>query len=195
MEKIIINNLSKYFGEKRGFDEISFEIELCNITVIMAPSGYGKTTLLKCIAGLLKPSSGDMINVPEKISFVFQDDRLLEDFSVVSNIKFVTKKYDEKRALDILSKLDLKDLQSTPVKQLSGGMKRRVAIARALCADYDLLILDEPLKGLDNELRDRTIDFIKEYNKEKTVIVVTHDIYEAEKFGGEIIQLDLLKSK
>ncbi len=193
MEKIIINNLSKYFGKKRGFDEISFEIELCNITAIMAPSGYGKTTLLKCIAGLLKPSSGDMINVPEKISFVFQDDRLLEDFSVVSNIKFVTKKYDEKRALDILSRLDLKDLQSTPVKQLSGGMKRRVAIARALCADYDLLILDEPLKGLDNELRDRTIDFIKEYNKEKTVIVVTHDIYEAEKFGGEIIQLDLLK--
>lgn len=192
MEKIIINNLSKYFGKKRGFDEISFEIELGKVTSVMAPSGFGKTTLLKCIAGLLAPSSGNIINVPEKISFVFQDDRLLEDFSAISNIKFITKKYDEKSALDILSKLNLKDVKNTPVKQLSGGMKRRVAIARALCADYDLLILDEPFKGLDNELRDKVIDFIKEYNKDKTVIVVTHDIYEAEKFGGNIIKLDAL---
>lgn len=184
MNDIIINNISKSFGEKAVLSNFSESIPLGQTTVIMGESGCGKTTLINIIMGLEKADSGEILGVPDKISAVFQEDCLCEDFSAISNIKAVTGKKISKE--DISSALQALGLSSNdlriPVRELSGGMKRRVAIARALLAESDILIMDEPFKGLDFETRSAVIKFILnsiDQNK-KTLIVITHSPKEAE---------------
>ena len=96
------------------------------------------------------------------------------------------KNSSKEKAVSILNCLELGDVLSKPVKKLSGGMQRRVAIARALAADADFCVLDEPFKGLDDTTKDIVIAFVKNCLKEKTVLLVTHDIIEAKKMGAEI---------
>lgn len=188
MNDIIIDNVSKSFENKTVLDNFSAVIRGGEITCISGASGCGKTTLLKMIAGLLAPDSGKIKNVPEKISFVFQEDRLCEDFSAVGNVRFVTgKALEKKEIVSHLSELGLGNDISKPVKELSGGMKRRVAIARAICFDADLVLLDEPFKGLDRELLRSVIAYVKKYTAGKTVICVTHSEDEVSLMGGSVI--------
>ncbi len=176
MSDIVINGLSKSFGEKKALENFSYTFKSGKITCIEGASGCGKTTLLKIIAGLMPADSGSIEGVPEKISFVFQEDRLCEDFSAVSNIKLACGKSVKKEtALHHLGELDLLHEANKAVKDLSGGMKRRVAIARAVCYDADLVILDEPFKGLDEQLKKNVMDYVLKYTFKKTVIIVTHD--------------------
>ena len=188
---IIINDLTKKYGEKTVLSDFSLKIEDKEKITVMGSSGCGKTTLIRIIAGLEIPDSGELLNVPEKISFVFQENRLCEDFSSVSNVMFVTGKSISKEEIeDNLKLLGLSDSLYKPVKNLSGGMKRRVAIARALLSDYDLLIMDEPFKGLDEELKLSVLQYVKEKTKDKTVIFVTHNMDEAKLFSERIINLN-----
>ena len=189
MNKIEIRNLCKAYGEKTVLKDLSLTVTPGELNCIMAPSGYGKTTLLRILAGLETPDSGTVTGVPEKLSFVLQEDRLCEDFCAVSNVRFATGKTVSKAQItDCLEKLGLPD-GNIPVKKLSGGMKRRVAIARALCSDWDLLIMDEPFKGLDAALKQNVMDYVKERIKGKTVLFVTHDSAEAAYMGGSCIRL------
>ena len=149
----------------------------------VGPSGYGKTTLLRIIAGLEKPDAGSVEGVPEQIGFVFQEDRLCEDFSAVSNVRLVTGKNMPKEEI-VRHSLD------KPVREYSGGMKRRVAIVRAVCYPAELLILDEPFKGLDEKLRMEVISYIRKYAKGKTVLCVTHEPEDAERLGGKNIEME-----
>ena len=187
MTDIIINNISKSFGEKVVFSNYSEAIPFNKTTVIMGESGSGKTTLINMIMGLEKADSGDITGVPNKASAVFQEDCLCEDFSAISNIRAVTgKKISKEEISDVLTKLglSLNDI-CIPVRELSGGMKRRVAIARALLADSDLLIMDEPFKGLDLETRAAVIKCILNYISNKTLIVITHSPEEAELLSAD----------
>ena len=158
----------------------------------MGASGRGKTTLLHLLAGLLKPDSGIITGIKKdrRVSVVFQEDRLLPKFSALQNASIVLKTGDTKqKAAAMLQKIGLGDVIHHPIEELSGGMKRRVAIARALLYEPDILIMDEPFKGLDTELKHSVIELVQSLTADTTLIFASHDISEAKAFAAEIIVL------
>lgn len=193
MNHITIQNLCKAFGEKKVLDNFSATFPVGTVSCIMAPSGAGKTTLLSIMQGLLRPDSGSMEGIPAKMAAVFQEDRLCEDFNAVSNVRFSCGSKSHKKSKEeitaCLVSLGLGDSLDKPVRSFSGGMKRRVAIARALMADYELLFLDEPFKGLDEKLKISVAKYIKVSAAGKTVIAVSHDEAEAALLGATIIKM------
>lgn len=187
---IRIKNICKSFGEKTVLDNFSMDLKSGEITCIKGPSGYGKTTLLRIIAGLETADSGTVEKEEGSIAFVFQEDRLAEDFNAVTNIRLVTgKKLSNDEICAHLEEIGLTDDLNKPVRKFSGGMKRRVAIARAVCSDADYLLMDEPFKGLDEKLKSEVMDYVKRHSAGKTVVFVTHDPAEAEYMGGRQIIL------
>ncbi len=188
---IELKNLNKAFGEKQVLKNLNWTIPEGSTSVIMGPSGGGKTTLLRILLGLEQADSGTVSGLEGKrLSAVFQEDRLCENVSAVSNLRLVNPALSRKSAESMLAKLGLGDALRQPVRELSGGMKRRVAIARALCTEYDVLLADEPFKGLDEETKRRTMEFFSESVQGKTVIIVTHDPSEAEILEGRILLIE-----
>lgn len=189
-EYIEIRNLNKSFGALTVFSDFSLSVKKGAFTCVTGPSGCGKTTLLRLIAGLDKPDSGVIEKGGASLGYVFQEDRLSENYSAVSNIRFVTgKRMSDEDIRRHLTEIGLKDFTDRKVCDFSGGMKRRVAIARAICYNADILLMDEPFKGLDAALKTGVMDYVKKYTVGKTVIYVTHDPTEAEYMGGEIVRL------
>ena len=170
-----LQNVVKNFSDKKILDGFSYSFPKKGVFFIDGESGIGKTTLLNIIAGLEKVDSGSVeLN---RVAYLFQEDRLLEWVSVLENVICVTKKTqeDNKRCVDLLTRLGLeKEIHNMP-SSLSGGMRRRVAIARTLMFNADTVLLDEPFKGLDQKTLENTIDVIKEFTKEKLVIIVSHE--------------------
>lgn len=193
MNDIIIKDLCKSFGEKKVLEGFSATFPAGSASCIMAPSGAGKTTLLSIMQGFTAPDSGSITGNDVKMSAVFQEDRLCEDFGAVSNVRFSCgsgkNKKSKEEIVACLESLGLGDSLDKPVREFSGGMKRRVAIARALMADYELLFLDEPFKGLDGEMRASVAGYIRTAATGKTVIAVSHDETEAELLGATIIRM------
>ncbi|MBE7057392.1 MAG: ATP-binding cassette domain-containing protein [Ruminococcaceae bacterium] len=181
---IELKNVTKTFDGKMVLDNISLDFPESGVFALMAPSGYGKTTLLRLIAGLEKPDSGK-ISIGDKISFLFQDSLLFPWLTAKENITEIAG-VSEKKAQDLLGKMELLADSDLYPDQLSGGMQRRVSLARAI-ARGGILLLDEPFNGLDEELKHNMYGIIKEYAKENLVIMVTHNEDEATKCGGKII--------
>ena len=191
MTELKIRGISKSFDGKKVLRNVNASFPAGSVTCLLGPSGYGKTTLLRIIAGLEKPDTGSVGGVPEQIGFVFQEDRLCEDFSAVSNVRLVTgKSMPKEEIVRHLTEIGLGDSLDKPVREYSGGMKRRVAIVRAVCYPAELLILDEPFKGLDEKLRLEVIGYIRKYSKGKTVLCVTHEPEDAERLGGKNIEME-----
>lgn len=194
MSDINVSHISKSFGDKQILSDFSICIKKGVTTCIMGPSGCGKTTLLRIISGLETADKGEVKIDVKSVSFVFQEDRLSENYSAVSNIKFVVGKSASRESIErTLREFGLEESMNRPVRELSGGMKRRVAIARALCAPYELLILDEPLKGLDEKLKQDVMKIIKTKTAGKTVVYVTHDKSEADFFADILINMEIEK--
>jgi NitT/TauT family transport system ATP-binding protein len=187
MSDIIIKKLSKSFGEKTVLSDFSEVIQNGKTTVIMGESGCGKTTLVNIIMRLEKADSGEISGTPAKISAVFQDDLLCEDFSAVSNVRAVVKKtLPKEKIFACLNGLGLSSADlSCPVRELSGGMKRRVAIARTMLAEGELVIMDEPFRGLDGENRRRAAEFVLRRLGGRTLIAVTHDSEDIDLLGAK----------
>lgn len=180
-----IQHLCKSFDGKMVLDHVSLTLESGGTACLMAPSGRGKTTLLRCIAGLETPDSGQITDLPERIAYVFQEDRLCDGFSAVDNICLVTgKALGEGEIRRHLEELGLAGSLDQPVRELSGGMRRRVVISRAVCFGADLLLLDEPFKGLDDEARQQTADYILRHRGAASILCVTHDREDAAALGG-----------
>ena len=184
---ITLKNICKSYNGKPVLENVNLTLE--QTTCIMGQSGIGKTTLLNIIAGLVKPDAGEIISmVGTKISFVFQEDRLLEEETALKNLLFIST-YKEK-AITLLTQSGLAESLHKKTAELSGGMKRRVCICRALIAEYDLLILDEPFKGLDEEIKLKTMHMVKNNLRQNAmVLLVTHDPTEAQFFGGRLITI------
>lgn len=185
-------NITKKFDQFVIFEQYSNHINLGKTTCIMGASGSGKTTLLRIMLGLETIDDGRLEGLQQlKKSVVFQEDRLCENLTVAANIKLARKKPLEiSRIKAAISQVDLpEDCLMKAVKTLSGGQKRRVAILRAILADYDILFMDEPFKGLDLETKNAVMAYVKEMTKGKTVVLVTHDKKEYELLGHHLINL------
>lgn len=130
--------------------------------------------------GLEKPDSGEIVGASDKISAVFQEDRLPLEFTVERCVRMALPKSASKELVsESLSELGLGEHIKKPAKELSGGMKRRASICRAVLSDADTVYMDEPFTGLDGETKRRVIAFIKKHCAGKTLIVVSHDPEDA----------------
>ena len=200
----------KYFyqtkeSEIEALSGVDFSLEEKSFTSLVGPSGCGKTTILSLIAGLLTPSSGEIllddkpiVKNDDRIGYMFQRDHLFEWRTIWQNIilglELQKKKKDEKKiafAEQLLKKYDLYNFKNKKPRQLSGGMRQRVALIRTLVLEPSLLLLDEPFSALDFQTRlkvcDDVYDIIK--SEQKTALLVTHDISEAISMSDKVIIL------
>ncbi len=186
-----IKNISVEFGTNCVFRDFSLALPEGKITCVLGPSGAGKTTLLKVLGGILPAKD---FSAP-KCSFVFQDHRLLPHLTALDNLALVLdgKKAERReRARKMLADMELAEAENLFPSELSGGMAQRVAIARGLLFDADLLLMDEPFKGLDLALQERLIKYFIKYWEEnrRTTVFVTHSILEAILVADRIIVID-----
>lgn len=189
---IRLEHVNKSFGELQVLKDLSLCFEENKTSCIMGPSGCGKTTLLHILLGLHPIDSGEITGLEDKIpAVVFQENRLFEQQDAFTNIRAVLKFHcDDKSIAAEFQKIGLTDYEGKPVAELSGGMKRRVAILRALMAeDSNLILMDEPFKGLDEALKLQVMQYVKEKTAGKTVIFVTHNREEADALDARLIQL------
>ncbi|MCO6527744.1 MAG: ABC transporter ATP-binding protein [Lactobacillus sp.] len=187
---IIVKEVSKYYNNTPVLQNINLEIPQGSFCSISGESGAGKTTFLKIVAGIEKPTSGQIIldnielrkiSYPDlwgkRFSFVFQNYFLLDDKTVKDNLKLAKRKISEEEMLKVLSRVGLQsELLNQSVYKLSGGEKQRVGIARAIIKPFDVLIADEPTGNLDYQNAQAVTKIFKDiqsYNK--TIIVVSHD--------------------
>lgn len=171
---IQIKDLSHRFGEKLVFSHFDLTLQDGGLYGLTAPSGRGKTTLLRILMGLLTPDAGTL---PQGVRYsaVFQTDRLLPGRSAVNQLLFVRGgKKDRAEAARFLAGLLPENSLNQPVGELSGGMQRRVAIARALWAESDAVLMDEPFTGLDEATLRQTADFILAKRQGRTLLLSTH---------------------
>ena len=167
---IKIKHLDKAYGEQQILKDFSCLFPEGKTTCIRGKSGCGKTTLLRLLLGLESPDTGEIEGMEgKKIAAVFQEDRLCENLSAASNIRMVCREPITDQQLEEAYKA------VAPVRELSGGMRRRVSVLRALLAESDCVVMDEPLKGLDEDTKERTIKYILEKTTGKTLIFVTHE--------------------
>ena len=178
---ITIDRLTLSYGSQQVLKDCSLRVEAGSRVALMGPSGCGKTSLINVIAGLLSPDSGK-VSVNGKVSYVFQEPALFPWLTAVDNINVVLSDGPETlpRAEQLLEAVGLSDCRDKYPHQLSGGQKQRIAICRALAYGGDILLLDEPLKGLDADTRDQVSALLRQEWAGKTLLLVTHDPSEAQ---------------
>ncbi len=204
-----LKNISKKFKDRQILSDFNLTVEENKILAIVGPSGGGKTTLLRMLAGLEKIDSGEIIYNGESLpidelekrnllGFVFQDFQLFPHLTVLENLVLspiktmnMVKNDAEKKATELLEKLGLeKQINNYPIS-LSGGQKQRVALARAMMIEPKIIGYDEPTSALDPELRlevERLI--LKNRELGITQIVVTHDLQFAENIADSILKVE-----
>jgi NitT/TauT family transport system ATP-binding protein len=192
---ISIRNLNKSYENEEIFK--NFNLDFCDekVNCIIGKSGCGKSTLLNIMSGLTDIQSGEISGISlSDISYVFQEDRLIEWLTVKENLELALKKYFDSSNLydkidEVLKLVGIYEIKNKYPNELSGGMRQRVNIARAFGKPAKVILMDEPFKSLDYKLKYTIIDEFKNLlNREKRmVILVTHDLDEAIYFQGNII--------
>lgn len=187
----VLDQVSLNYDEIEVFSDLSLDILKNKITCIVGPSGCGKTSLLNMLSGLLKPGKGHVKTDGERVGYIFQEDRLLPWETVYQNIKLVDKNENKEEILELLKALELADFKDKYPHQLSGGMKQRVSIARGFYYQSSLLLMDEPFKSLDYDLRVNLINYLARLweQKNNTIVFVTHDLDEALLLGHQVVVL------
>ena len=211
-DTIEICHLKKAYGEHVIFSNLTMELKKGAVTCLMAPSGAGKTTLLRILAGLEQADGGKIGGLEAlRKSMVFQEPRLAEELTAAANIQlavrhrmFGKEKRSSRHLVEEMEELGLSGCENQAVSELSGGidraeermklcphhfsggMRQRVAVLRAMRMDADFLLLDEPFRGLDAGTKKKTMNYIRRKGKEKTMLLVTHDLEEAEAMGDWI---------
>lgn len=184
-------------GETAAVFDLNFKIEKGQFVSVIGPSGCGKSTILSLAAGLIAPSSGEILRGSNEFGYMLQRDALFEWRSVEQNIflPLEIKKRNtpemRKRAVMLAEKYGLADFLKKSPSQLSGGMRQRVALIRTLAAEPEILLLDEPFSALDYQTRLEVCDDVQAIIKseKKTALLVTHDISEAIALSDKVVVL------
>ncbi|MDW7657824.1 MAG: ATP-binding cassette domain-containing protein [Bacillota bacterium] len=186
---IVAQNLTVSLDGKMILKDLSLTLPGQGIVGLSGPSGCGKTTLLHTLCGLIKPDTGDLSGILSlKVAMVFQEDRLLPWLTAGDNLDLVLR--DRSLVRLWLKRMLLTEQEDQYPGQLSGGMKRRIALARALAIESDLLLLDEPFKGMDETLKETLYDWLYLAGKNKPVILVTHDAGELADLASQVWRAD-----
>ena len=216
---VSFKNVKKFYGDLKAVDGISLKIKQGEFFGLLGPNGAGKSTMINMLAGLAKPSAGEISVMGFDVQRNYQEARhslgivpqeLVFDpfFDVREMLRFQAGYFGKGKENDswideIMERLDLSDKASTNMRKLSGGMKRRALIAQALVHKPPVIVLDEPTAGVDVELRQKLWEFIKDLNKEgHTIILTTHYLEEAEELcnsvgmlsAGKIVAMDTTKN-
>lgn len=181
-----IREAKKAYADRRVLDGFSYAFR--GVTCLFGPSGCGKTTLLRLLAGLELPDAGKVERIG-RVSMVFQEDRLLPWQNARENLLAVRDTLCAQEAELLLSDLGLAGEENKYPHELSGGMKRRVAIARALAFAGDILLLDEPFRGLDHSVREHVMEQVRAVCQNSLVVLVTHDRQEAVSLSDTVLML------
>ena len=213
MSELVVTDVHVAFGGRTALDGADLRVESGEIVGLLGPSGSGKSTLLRVIAGLVIPDRGmvridgvDVTDVPTHrrgVGMVFQDEQLFEHLDVAGNVGFGLRMRGDApparqhRVAELLDLVGLAGFARRNVRQLSGGEAKRVALARSLAPAPRVLLLDEPLTGLDRELHDRLAgDLAAILRAERTTsLLVTHDRDEAESIADRVVMVDELVAK
>jgi thiamine transport system ATP-binding protein len=206
-------DVSVRFGQRVVLDRLTLHVDDGEVVAVLGPSGAGKSTLLRVVAGLWLPDSGvvsldgdDITHRPahlRNIGMMFQDEQLFPHLDVAANIAFGPRMHKwpasdvTARVDDLLGLVGLAGFGNRRVDRLSGGEKKRVALARSLAPRPALLLLDEPLTGLDRELHDRLIAELREVLRAtgQTAVLVTHDRDEAAMLATRVVEWSELQSQ
>ena len=207
MKNIVFENVKKAYGKNVVVEDLCMEVKEGERLILLGPSGCGKSTTLRMIAGLENVTAGNLwmrdqvVNdVPcgeRGVSMVFQNYALFPHMSVKNNIIYGLKahKMDENeidaRLKEVLKMLELEGLEDRKPKELSGGMKRKLMVCRALLTDPEILLLDEPVSGLDPQMTEEMYRLIEKINREDkiTIIMISHDIRGAMEYASHILQI------
>ncbi len=191
MQNIIISNISKSFDGIEVLRNYSAVLECGKIYRFEAPSGAGKTTLMRMLMGLTAPDSGVISGIPHDISVMFQEDRLIESLSAIDNISLTAPDMAAMRlkCREDLEVLGLADFMHVPVRELSGGMKRRVSLIRAMLHASELVLLDEPFTGLDAALIAAVSSYILRRADGRTMLIASHIPDAALSGHSELLEL------
>lgn len=156
-------------------DNMSMCFEGGKVYAITGNSGIGKTTLLKTVMGLVKPSRGECLAGENMKAVVFQENRLFEEYTAIENVYATGHcRLEYESVHEAMEELLPTDSLSKPLKEFSGGMKRRAEVARAMLSDGEIILLDEPFNGLDEETKEKTINFINQFRHGRTLLFTTH---------------------
>ncbi|MEG1322152.1 MAG: ATP-binding cassette domain-containing protein [Ruthenibacterium sp.] len=188
---LVLSNLTKNFGDVPVLSHVSATFSAGETVCIMAPSGAGKTTLIHLLLGLLKPDDGTIDGRQNaRFSCAFQEDRLILQLSAVQNLKFACGALSDNVLSGAFAALGLfGETLTKPVALLSGGEQRRIALLRAMLAPADIVLLDEPFKGLDDAHRAAAAAFVTAQKHGRTVLCITHDDTDAAALGARIWKL------
>ena len=187
--KITLQFHNVTFGyHKPLLEQFTFSFEKQGIYCLLGKSGCGKTTFLKLIGGLLLPQSGVIEHTAKKISFLFQENRLLPWLTVLDNLLLVSK--DRAYCISLLNELGLWGVEHKMPSTLSGGMQHRVALAKALAYDGDIFLLDEPFTGIDPQTKQHILPFVQKKTAQKLCILVTHHVQEARCISSSVYTLE-----
>ena len=185
MPDLRVEKLCADYGGEAVLRDFSCDFSRPGAYAIMGGSGVGKTTLLRVLAGLMRPRSGALGDFPKlRRAVMFQEDRLLNQLTALGNVELVSDVQSARRWLEAV---ELADKADALPGELSGGQRRRVALARCAAFGGDLLLLDEPFTGLDNELKARIAPRLAaEFER---IILSTHDADEAALFSASVLRL------
>ncbi|EOS71363.1 hypothetical protein C818_00821 [Lachnospiraceae bacterium MD308] len=201
---LVLKNVSKVFEDSKEdvLNEINLEIEKGEFVCVVGRSGCGKSTLLNLIAGLEKPTEGEILLNSRPVTgpgsdriVMFQEHALFPWLNVIQNVEFgmkiagIPQKEREERALSNLRMVGLEEYKDYAIHQLSGGMRQRVALARALTLDSEILLMDEPFSALDKQTSNRLREELQEIwvKTKRTVLFITHSVEEAVYLADRVV--------
>ena len=204
---IHVENLTRYYGDFCAVDNIDLDVRKGEITGLLGPNGAGKTTTLRMLTGYLAPTSGtisikdysiddDLLEIKKLIGYLPESAPLYHNMLVydyldyIADIRGLSKERKEERVQELADLCDLRAIMHRPIGELSKGLRQRVGLAHAMMEDPEILILDEPTSGLDPNQIAEIRDIIRLFGREKTVILSTHILSEAEATCDRIVIID-----
>lgn len=190
--KINVENLSFSYGEQPVLQNVNLELTSEQPVVLLGGSGMGKTTLLRLLAGLMKPQSGQIhgITPDTRIAVMYQEDRLFPHLNVWKNLKLIRPGVTKETVIELLKELNLEEgvIEQLP-RELSGGMRRRVALARTLLFQAEVVLMDEPFQGLDPETRQMALRAVKKWTENRPLLLISHEPADGPALGAKTITI------